>query len=350
MGRGVQAHLGLVIDGAGRAAEQLEEGAHLIDSTNPVRADLRMLRVLVCVLLCAAILDAAAGAAVSHAFTGVPHTMNLSHASCTGSGSASCPSNSSLPLVFSHHHGTEHCICPADHICRGSRCSIGTANNSIEYTHMRFGFHPDCTDCSCEAEVPGQLLPRDAGVLWIIGTHHKMGSFLNQDVWMGVRKLVSPALRLHVNSYFPMHESDWRDLPHNKDVVVTFHAENITQRLVGITGRHYRFVHFVRDPAEAIVSAYLYETQRLDRGDRYNRLVKAADTDEDALSAILNYTMIHAVRPMLSQFVASETDHDALNIHYEDVLRDYKAPMTRAEYLAFQRGINKTEVYDGGAG
>ena len=30
-----------------------------------------------------------------------------------------------------------------------------------------------------------------------------------------------------------------------------------------------------------------------------------------------------------------------------DILRDYKAPMTRAEYLAFQRGINKTERFDG---
>lgn len=33
----------------------------------------------------------------------------------------------------------------------------------------------------------------------------------------------------------------------------------------------------------------------------------------------------------------------------QEVLRDYKAPMTPAEYLAFQRGINKTEVYDGAA-
>ena len=32
----------------------------------------------------------------------------------------------------------------------------------------------------------------------------------------------------------------------------------------------------------------------------------------------------------------------------QSILRDYKAPMTRAEYLAFQRGINKTELYDGG--
>jgi amidohydrolase len=32
-----------------------------------------------------------------------------------------------------------------------------------------------------------------------------------------------------------------------------------------------------------------------------------------------------------------------------DILRDYKAPMTRAEYLAFQRGINKTERFDGAA-
>lgn len=33
----------------------------------------------------------------------------------------------------------------------------------------------------------------------------------------------------------------------------------------------------------------------------------------------------------------------------QHVLKDYKAPMTRAEYLAFQRGINKTEKYDGAA-
>jgi amidohydrolase len=32
-----------------------------------------------------------------------------------------------------------------------------------------------------------------------------------------------------------------------------------------------------------------------------------------------------------------------------DILRDYEAPMTRAEYLAFQRGINKTERFDGAA-
>jgi amidohydrolase len=33
----------------------------------------------------------------------------------------------------------------------------------------------------------------------------------------------------------------------------------------------------------------------------------------------------------------------------QGVLQDYKAPMTRAEYLAFQRGINKTEHFDGAA-
>jgi len=33
----------------------------------------------------------------------------------------------------------------------------------------------------------------------------------------------------------------------------------------------------------------------------------------------------------------------------QNILRNYKAPMTRAEYLAFQRGINKTEAYDGAA-
>jgi amidohydrolase len=32
-----------------------------------------------------------------------------------------------------------------------------------------------------------------------------------------------------------------------------------------------------------------------------------------------------------------------------EVLRDYKAPMTCAEYLAFQRNINKTELFDGAA-
>jgi len=29
------------------------------------------------------------------------------------------------------------------------------------------------------------------------------------------------------------------------------------------------------------------------------------------------------------------------------ILRDYKPPMSRAEYLAFQRGINRTETFDG---
>lgn len=33
----------------------------------------------------------------------------------------------------------------------------------------------------------------------------------------------------------------------------------------------------------------------------------------------------------------------------QNILRDYKAPMSRAEYLAFQRGINKTEAFDGAA-
>jgi len=29
------------------------------------------------------------------------------------------------------------------------------------------------------------------------------------------------------------------------------------------------------------------------------------------------------------------------------ILRDYKPPMSRAEYLTFQRGINRTETFDG---
>ena len=33
----------------------------------------------------------------------------------------------------------------------------------------------------------------------------------------------------------------------------------------------------------------------------------------------------------------------------QEVLRGYKPPMTRAEYLAFQRNINKTELFDGAA-
>ena len=38
---------------------------------------------------------------------------------------------------------------------------------------------------------------------------------------------------------------------------------------------------------------------------------------------------------------------DAAAAH--EVLRDYRAPMSRADYLAFQRGINKTERFDGAA-
>jgi hypothetical protein len=33
----------------------------------------------------------------------------------------------------------------------------------------------------------------------------------------------------------------------------------------------------------------------------------------------------------------------------QEIVKQHKVPMTRAEYLAFQRGINKTERYDGAA-
>ena len=38
---------------------------------------------------------------------------------------------------------------------------------------------------------------------------------------------------------------------------------------------------------------------------------------------------------------------DAIAHCAQYILRDYKAPMNRAQHLAFRRGINKTETYDG---
>lgn len=79
-----------------------------------------------------------------------------------------------------------------------------------------------------------------------------------------------------------MTEEKWRKVKPETDVLITYHAVDIDQRVSEWTGRPVRFVHLVRDPLEAVVSAYHYEKQRLEMGslvhDEYFKIVRVSRT------------------------------------------------------------------------
>jgi hypothetical protein len=203
-------------------------------------------------------------------------------------------------------------------------CSIGSQRNENAFDVHMFGFKTSCQDCSCVPALPGTHLPRDQNVLWIIGTHHKMGSHLNRDIWQNISSLVMPPLSLYLSQIWPMTDHDWKAHGHSKDMIITFHAQNITAfYLQQFVNRPYRFVHFVRDPIAAVVSGYLYETQRELRGDRYNAMVHKTKNEDEGLKVVLDYMMVHAFRPMVEQFQHSARDHNALNIKFEDTITSF---------------------------
>ena len=100
-----------------------------------------------------------------------------------------CPSNSSLTVVHSLYHRADHCICPDGYACTGSHCSIGHGTDGYSYTVS--GFKSDCVDCRCVWAPRSEGLPRDKGVLWITGTHHKMRSEFMRDLWLIMRRTSS---------------------------------------------------------------------------------------------------------------------------------------------------------------
>jgi len=75
-----------------------------------------------------------------------------------------------------------------------------------------------------------------------------------------------------------------------------------------------------------------------------------------ATKALAPSETIHIVNPHLTYLgKAKVLAMAAIDLLWDDVsgahtiLRDYKPPMSHAEYLEFQRGINHTETFDGAA-
>ena len=93
-----------------------------------------------------------------------------------------------------------------------------------------FGYRAECADCSCEAYVPALDIAeiRKRQELWIFGTHHKTGSFLNSRIWDHLRQAVTPHLNIKKNEFKPMDIGKWGRLAPNTDVVVTYHAQWIS--------------------------------------------------------------------------------------------------------------------------
>ena len=238
-----------------------------------------------------------------------------------------CPSNSSLTVVHSLYHRADHCICPDGYACTGSACSIGHGTDGYSYTVS--GFKSDCVDCRCVWAPRSEGLPRDKGALWIIGTHHKMRSEFMRDLWKATAQVVTPPLSFKLSCIWPLRMEAWAKIEKSIDIFVNCHAQDIQPSLRTIIGRPYRFVHIYRDPVEALVSAYLYETQRYDSKDRYNVLYRKFNDSEVAFNEVIDHTMIHAIRPMVAQYRMAEADPNSLNIRFEDFDDNYNMTLRR---------------------
>jgi hypothetical protein len=257
---------------------------------------------------------------------------------CSGGGStgASCPGT----VVISTFHGGKHCACPTGSRCTGSLCSVGHKVNGAAYDHGVHGFDVSCNDCSCAevAEAASFDEVREKRFLWIVGAHHKTGSFLMERIWGRLKREASPPLKIIVKSFNPVTSDQWAKMAKAEtDVVVTFHASGIGPSLVAtMDARPYRFVHIVRDPADQVVSAVLYERQRLaaqgaDRShDAYLKVVRNAPdgTDESALFAMADF-MTADLEEGASQYEMAHADHNALNIRFEDFSVDFDETVRR---------------------
>lgn len=158
-----------------------------------------------------------------------------------------------------------------------------------------------CSDCGCSKveEATSFDEVRTKRFLWIVGAHHKSGSFLLERIWGRLKREASPPLKINVKSFNPVTTEQWAKIgATDTDVVVTFHAVGIGPALeTTMGGRPYRFVHLVRDPADQVVSAVLYERQRLAAPnadklhDAYIKVVRNAvgGTDESALFAMADF-------------------------------------------------------------
>lgn len=246
-------------------------------------------------------------------------------------------------MVFSKYHTANHCICPDAARCRGSRCSVGHGVNGRSGYHSKVqGFHSECADCNCDLHNPTDSFNdiRARREMWIVGTHHKTGSFLAAQIWGDEHQLVQPSLKVHVNSFRPIQEKKWRKLSDTDvDVVITFHATGINADLETILGRPYRFVHIIRDPVAQLISAYVYEIERITHRnetgaagvhDKYLKTVQnhMDDPNYAGLFALADF-MKPELEDMQMQYAVSELDHNAINIRLEDFTLDFEDTLQR---------------------
>eukprot|EP00038_Savillea_parva_P013333 m.7990 g.7990 ORF g.7990 m.7990 type:complete len:376 (-) comp2493_c0_seq2:23-1150(-) len=242
-----------------------------------------------------------------------------------------------LPSKF--HGGVEHCVCPVKTRCSGTACSIGHEVNGNAYNNTVHGYSVECSDCRCLAEQPAADFEahRESKTLWIMGSHHKTGSFLMERVWGHVRREAKPPLKVNVKSYYPVTTEQWKKLSSSDhDVIITFHAENIGPSLEATIHRPYRFIHLVRDPVDQVVSAVLYEHQRLQATgegasvhDAFYKVVRKADGDLNAAVIAMADFMFSELVQQTVQYETSETDHNALNIRFEDFKHNFEPTFRR---------------------
>eukprot|EP00039_Didymoeca_costata_P007158 m.96861 g.96861 ORF g.96861 m.96861 type:complete len:341 (+) comp13568_c0_seq3:109-1131(+) len=234
-----------------------------------------------------------------------------------------CPRQEGIIPVFSKYHQELHCVCPEGKMCTGSLCSLGQAANGDIYRSTVHGYHAACNDCKCVDKYVLSSFEemRTNKSLWIIGSHHKTGSFLVKNIWEREHLFASPPLRVKVNSFHPMTSKQWEKVSQDgTDVVVTFHAKEIEPGLQEAIGRPYKFIHVVRDPVEQVVSAFLYELQRIGTGvhDKYFKTVMKSKDDQQNGLIELAKMMEPDMATMADQYEKSKSDPNSLNIKMED--------------------------------
>eukprot|EP01147_Barroeca_monosierra_P005190 gene5190-8796_t len=161
----------------------------------------------------------------------------------------------------------------------------------------------------------------------VLGHNVVLDSFLTQKIWKSLGHLASPSLKLYSSQFRPITKTQWENLPPDVDVVITFHAKNITRDLEKITNRPYRFVHMIRDPVDAVVSAFLYELQRTNVHDHFHKIVSAGNSTTTLLA--MAKEMQQELLDMEQQYLYSDADHNALNVKLEDFSSNFTDTVRR---------------------
>ena len=147
---------------------------------------------------------------------------------------------------------------------------------------------------------------------------------------------LAAAVRIVQTQYSAVKRTQWAHLADPRvDALVTYHADHITAAAMAVQlpGRTYRFVHVVREPTAQIVSALLYELQRLEQGtldhDTYLKLVRRHRHNHTAALFALAELMVPEIDSMVRQHEAAERDECGLNLRLEYFTADFAGTVRR---------------------